>query len=57
VPRGDKDHRALMMSLILTWFIGCASLTWEARKQTWFVFLLGIVLTGLRPTTARSESA
>ncbi len=57
VRHGNPNHRALVMSLVLTWCIGSGSLTWEARKQTWFVFLLGVVLTGLRPTTARSESA
>jgi O-antigen ligase len=57
VARGAPNHRPLVTSLVLTWGIGCASLTWEARKGTWFIFLLGAVLAGLRPTTARSESA
>jgi len=54
VARGAANHRSLITCLALTWFIGCASLTWEARKGTWFVLLLGIALVGLRPA-ARPE--
>ena len=50
VARRGGNHRSLVIGLALTWFIGCASLTWEARKGTWFVFLLGIALAGLRPS-------
>jgi O-antigen ligase len=57
VAHGPPSHRALVASVVLTWCIGSASLTWEARKATWFVFLIGAVLGGLRPTTAISESA
>ncbi len=57
VARGAPNPRSLVTSLVLTWSIGCASLTWEARKGTWFIFLLGAVLPGLGSTTSRSESA
>jgi O-antigen ligase len=57
VARGPLNHRALVASLVLTWCVGSAALTWEARKATWFLFLIGAVLGGLRPTTASSEPA
>src|SRR5207248_2350437 len=48
VARSPLNHRALVASLVVTWCVGSAALTWEARKATWFVFLIGAVLSGLR---------
>jgi O-antigen ligase len=48
VRRSAPNHRALAMSLLATWCVGCSSLTWEARKATWFVILIGAVLGSVR---------
>jgi len=48
--RAARDHRALAVSLVLVWFVGTASLSWAARKGTWFVFLVGAVLAALPRT-------
>ncbi len=54
VLRRGVDERALAWILVLTWCVGTATLTWEFRKPTWFVFLLGAVLGGLPPGPRRT---
>ena len=55
--RGEPNHRMLAVSLVLTWCVGTASLSWETRKATWFVVLVGAVLGELRPANRRMEAA
>jgi O-antigen ligase len=49
------EMRALAATLVLTWCMGSASLTWEHRKTTWFVLLIGAALGALRPGATRVE--
>ena len=46
--RADPPERALAWSLVVTWCVGSASLTWEYRKTTWLVILMGAALGVLR---------
>ncbi len=57
VRRSDLMHRSLARTLVLVWLVGVSSLSWEYRKTTWFLLLLGAALARLRPTEARSEPA
>jgi O-antigen ligase len=47
--RSGRNEKALVWSLVMTWFIGIQSLTWEYRKPTWLLVLIAIVAAGLRP--------
>ena len=47
--RRATEYQAIVVALLLTWTMGVASLTWEHRKTTWFVFLLGAALCSVRP--------
>jgi O-antigen ligase len=56
VRRSGLDQRALAWALILAWTVGSASLSWEFRKPTWFVLLVGAALAALpAPERARPE--
>jgi hypothetical protein len=33
---------------MLVWLVGASSLTWEFRKTTWFVLLVGAALGAIR---------
>jgi O-antigen ligase len=52
VRRCARDERILAWSLVLTLVVGTASLTWEYRKATWLVFLIGAMLGGIRKRDA-----
>lgn len=43
-----SDQRAAAWILAFVWTVGSASLTWEYRKTTWFVILVGTALAMLR---------
>jgi O-antigen ligase len=43
-----RAHRALALSLLATWLVGSASLSWEGRKTTWLVFLVLAALGAAR---------
>jgi O-antigen ligase len=51
VLRGTRhapsSHRVLAWVLVLTWAVGTLALTWEMRKSTWLVLLVGAALGGL----------
>ena len=49
VARVEPPERSLAWSLVVTWCVGSASLTWEYRKTTWLVILVGAALGALRP--------
>jgi O-antigen ligase len=49
--RRALDDRGLVWTLLATWAVGSASLTWEYRKTTWLVVLIGAAVAALRPTT------
>ncbi len=51
-PRADRN---LVLGLLATWFIGTASLTWENRKTTWLVLLIGAAVHGLGRDRAPAE--
>jgi O-antigen ligase len=42
--RAPAAERGLALGLLATWFIGTASLTWEYRKATWLVMLVGAAM-------------
>jgi O-antigen ligase len=44
VERCSLRQRAFGRLLLLAWIVGSASLTWESRKATWLVLLIGAVL-------------
>lgn len=46
------DHAGFGLTLLATWAVGSASLTWELRKTTWLVLLL---CTALRAMQSPSE--
>lgn len=48
VGRSALHERALAWSLMLVWLVGASSLTWEFRKTTWFVLLVGAALGAIR---------
>ena len=50
--RSAAAHRALAQALLLVWAVGALSLSWEYRKATWFLLLVGAALAHLR---ARDE--
>jgi len=45
--RAARADRNLVLGLLATWFIGTASLTWEYRKTTWLLMLIGVVMREL----------
>jgi O-antigen ligase len=45
--RTAADQRAFGLALMLVWFVGTTSLSWAARKGTWFVFLVSAALAAL----------
>jgi O-antigen ligase len=47
--RSARDERELVLGLVLTWSVGVSALTWEFRKTTWFLLLLGAAVNALRP--------
>ncbi len=51
--RAARKDRALARNLVVTWIVGSASLSWEYRKTTWFVLLVGAALAGLRTAAER----
>ncbi len=55
VARADPHERALAWCLVATWCVGSASLTWEYRKTTWLVILVGAALGVLRPERGKAR--
>lgn len=51
------DQRTLAWSLVLTVGVGTASLSWEAYKPMWLIFLLGAVLGAERSGREPAEHA
>jgi O-antigen ligase len=50
-----KHDRALATILVLAWGVGSSSLTWEYRKTTWFVILVGAAAAALRTVPTRED--
>lgn len=44
-----KVERRLWTVLLVAWMIGVASITWEYRKVTWFLFAMAVAQVGLGP--------
>jgi O-antigen ligase len=44
VRRSAAPDRELVVGLLLTWTVGASSLTWDCRKTTWLLLLLGTVV-------------
>lgn len=57
VSRAALDERLLSWGLVLTVAVGSASLTWEAKKQVWFVVLLAAVAAALPAPGPPAEDA
>jgi O-antigen ligase len=53
----SRNERTLVLAMLFTWFVGVSSLTWELRKATWFVVLLGSVVAHLAPGDEKSDGA
>jgi O-antigen ligase len=51
----DKHDRALATILVLAWWVGSSSLTWDYRKTTWFVILIGAAVAALRSAPALAD--
>jgi O-antigen ligase len=51
------DARALGLSLLASWLVGSASLSWEARKTTWLVLLLCAALGAMDDGSDEKERA
>lgn len=48
VRRKAAAERELIVSLVLTWLVGASSLTYEFRKPTWLLLLLGTTFGALK---------
>ena len=52
--RCARLDRTLATNLVLTWLVGSASLTWDYRKTTWLVILVGAAVAALRASRPHS---
>jgi O-antigen ligase len=52
----DLDRRRLLLILLLTWLAGTSALTFENRKQSWFLFSVVIGLSSPVAQRARIQS-
>jgi O-antigen ligase len=55
--RSSRDDRILVLALVLAWFVGTFSGTWEDTKQTWLVFLIGSALAARSAEKMASHQA
>lgn len=55
--RAGRDARLLATGLLLAWLVGTSALTWEHKKVTWFVFLVGAMACETCLASARTFAA
>ena len=53
----EPTDRSLVIGLLVVWFVGVSSLTWEYRKTTWLVLLIGAGITELRRLSPEAGTA
>jgi O-antigen ligase len=57
VVQRAAPHRGLVLSLLVVWFVGTSSLSWEYRKTTWLLLLIGAAAARLRQPETRADPA
>jgi O-antigen ligase len=55
VLRRAGDQAAFWLTLLASWLVGSTSLTWEVRKTTWLVLLLGAAIGAMRGPSEQGE--
>ena len=55
VRRSGGNEKGLVWALLLAWCVGTATLSWEFRKPTWFILLVGTAAGALRSASASAR--